>query len=127
MPGLSGDQVLDEIRLREYNCQVVMVTAIKPDFDITEMDFDHYLVKPTTKDDLHAIVEKMLTRATYEDRTQELFALASKHATLKTHKSDRELQSSDEFRELEDRLITVKKQLHETAIEFEPDDFEAMW
>lgn len=34
-----------------------MVTAVKPDFDIIDMGFDNYLVKPVSKDNLYTTVE----------------------------------------------------------------------
>jgi DNA-binding response OmpR family regulator len=30
MPGLSGDNALNRIREREYDCRVAMVTAVDP-------------------------------------------------------------------------------------------------
>ncbi len=57
MPGLSGDEVLSELRRRELHSRVVMVTAVKPDFDIIDMGFDDYLVKPVSKDDLFTTVQ----------------------------------------------------------------------
>lgn len=127
MPGKSGDEVLEAIRDREHDCQVVMVTAVKPDFDIIEMDFDDYLVKPTSEEELHAIVERMLNRAAYQGLARENFALVSKYAALKTHKSTRELRSSDEFAELEARLTAVKQRTDEIASVFESKDFQAVF
>lgn len=43
MPQLSGDDVLERIRERNYDCHVAMVSGVHPDFDIIEMGFDDYL------------------------------------------------------------------------------------
>ena len=45
MPGLSGDEVLAELRDRELTTRVIMVTAIDPDLGVVEMPFDDYLSK----------------------------------------------------------------------------------
>ena len=63
MPGLSGDEVLTAVRDRGIDCRVAMVTAVEPDFDILEMGFDDYLVKPVSKDDLLGVVETMRSRS----------------------------------------------------------------
>lgn len=49
MPGLSGDEVLQEIDSRNYECQVVLVTAVEPDFDIIELGFDAYVKKAAVR------------------------------------------------------------------------------
>ena len=40
MPQLSGDEVLNTIRDRDLDCQVVMVTGVTADFDILDLPFD---------------------------------------------------------------------------------------
>jgi DNA-binding response OmpR family regulator len=100
MPDLPGDDVLERIRDRGLNARVVMVTAVQPDFDIVEMGFDAYLVKPVVSEDLLDTAERMLTRDDYADSVQELYALAEKRATLEAEKHDHELEHSSEFESL---------------------------
>ncbi|MFB6253245.1 MAG: response regulator transcription factor, partial [Halobacteriaceae archaeon] len=56
MPEMTGKEVLSEIRERELNVRVAMVTAVDPDFDITEMGFDTYIQKPVDTDELKDVV-----------------------------------------------------------------------
>ncbi|WP_266080116.1 HalX domain-containing protein [Haladaptatus caseinilyticus] len=109
MPGLSGDEVLAELRNRGLHSRVVMVTAVKPDFDIIEMGFDDYLVKPVSKDDLYTTVEGMLTRVEYDDQMQEYFSLVSKVAVLEAEKPEEELAESDEYRQLSTRVDELRE------------------
>jgi len=104
MPGLSGDEVLAEIRDRGYDCSVVMITAVDPDFDIVEMGFDDYLVKPVSKEDLLDIVDTVHTRGEYESEVREYYSLTSKKALLEAEKSERELEDSAEYADLIDRV-----------------------
>ncbi len=104
MPGLSGDEVLAEIRDRGYGCSVVMITAVDPDFDIVEMGFDDYLVKPVSKEDLLDIVDTVHTRSGYESEVREYYSLTSKKALLEAEKSERELEDSEEYADLVDRV-----------------------
>ncbi|MFW6152876.1 MAG: HalX domain-containing protein [Halobacteriota archaeon] len=111
MPGLSGDEVLDRIRERGIDCRVIMVTAVDPDFDIIEMGFDDYIVKPIARDELLDIIEQVTTRAKYDTELQEYFSLVSKKALLEAEKSDRELDENDEYRKLTDRVDTLRRQV----------------
>lgn len=111
MPGLSGDEVLHEVRDRGVDCRVVMVTAVDPDTDLLQMDFDEYLVKPVETDRLRGAVERMLARDAMEDQVREMFAVASKLATLESkleisqqQRSERHQQLLEEFYALRDEV-----------------------
>ncbi|MFB6221765.1 MAG: HalX domain-containing protein [Halolamina sp.] len=115
MPGLSGDEVLDAVRERDIDCQVAMVTAVEPDFDILSMGFDDYLVKPVARDALLETVDNLELRGEYDSGVQEMFSLASKKALLEAEKTESELEDSEEYQELEDRLEELREEL-DTAI-----------
>ncbi len=116
MPGLSGDEVLETIRGEGYGCRVAMVTAVEPDFDVVEMGFDDYLVKPVTEDELVGMVETLRLRSEYDDQLRELYALSSKKTLLESEKPDAELEGSDEYERLKRRLARLGEEVDE-AIE----------
>ena len=111
MPDLSGDEVLDAIRERGIECRVSMVTAVEPDFDIVEMGFDDYLVKPVSRDALLETVSNLLLRSEYDEGMQELFSLASKKALLESERSSAELKNHEEYQELTDRVSELRAEL----------------
>ncbi|WP_418282595.1 response regulator [Halorubrum sp. DTA98] len=82
MPGLSGDKVLYRIRDRGLDCRVAMITAIEPDADIVDMEFDAYLIKPVRERELRSLVESLFERRALEDRMQELFSITSRLIAL---------------------------------------------
>ncbi len=124
MPGLSGDEVLSEIRGGGYDCRVVMVTAVDPDFDIIEMGFDDYLVKPVSKDELIDVVDRVQTRSSYEADIQRYYSLVSKKSLLETEKSDRELEASEEYTELCKQVDELRGSVDETVADLsDHDDF----
>jgi DNA-binding response OmpR family regulator len=125
MPTVSGDEVLEHVRAEEFDCRVAMVTAVEPDFDIIEMGFDEYLVKPIRADDLGQVVESLLTRSTYDRQLQELYALASKRAALEVRKSSRELEESSAFADLEAEIERLSADLDRTTGELSSRDLEA--
>lgn len=125
MPGVSGDEVLEHIRDRGLDCRVAMVTAVDPDFDIIDMPFDEYVIKPVSRDDLFKTIDKLLKATEYESQLREYYSLTAKHATLLANKPESELAESDEFTELEGRMEEAREGLDKTISEFDDDDFEA--
>ena len=117
MPGLSGDTVLDVIREEALDCRIAMVTAVEPDFDILEMGFDDYLVKPVSEADIKAVVDQLLLRSTYDEQLQRFFALASKRSVLEAQKSRAELLASEEYARLEDELAVMQAKVDDTMSE----------
>lgn len=97
MPGMSGDELLTEIRDRGYDFPIAMVTAVDPDFDIVEMEFDDYLVKPVARQTLVRLVDTLVSLPSYADAVQQYFQLSAKKASLEAIKSDVELESSEEY------------------------------
>ena len=110
MPDMSGHEVLDAIRDEGYDARVAMLTAVEPDVDIVEMPFDDYKTKPVTKEDLVTLVEVLLHRAAFDERSQEFFALASKKAALEAAGTT----NSDEYEELLDRMESVRVEVDDT-------------
>ena len=122
MPGLSGDEVLSEIRERELGCRVAMVTAVEPDFDILEMGFDAYLSKPIRSKQLHETVTNLLERSAYDSMLQQYYALVEKQATLEASKSSAELAESEQYEALTEEIAEMKDGLSDTLGGIEDDD-----
>ena len=122
MPGLSGDEVLDAARERGIDCPVSMVTAVEPDFDIIDMGFDTYLVKPVTRDTLTETVEDLLSRNSYDEGVQELYSLASKKALLESEKGRSSLENNEEYQALSERLAELRDELDETVSSLDDHD-----
>ena len=129
MPGLSGDEVLTAVRDRGIDCRVAMVTAVEPDFDILEMGFDDYLVKPVTSDTLRETVEGLLRRGEYDSEVQELFSLTSKKAMLESEKSASDLADNEEYQRLTDRIEELREQADESrdAVASDEEDYEKLF
>lgn len=125
MPDLSGDDVLAKIREDGIECRVAMVTAVDPDFDILDLGFDAYVVKPVSEDDLKETVDTLLRRSEYDDKLQELTGLMSKKAALESEKTRDDLEHNEEYQRLKRRLDGLRTQLDETVDELDEEDFSA--
>jgi PAS domain S-box-containing protein len=123
MPGRSGGEVLEAIRDADVNPRVVMVSAVTPDLDIVQMGFDAYLEKPVDSTALRGIIERMLTRAEYDEQLQELFSLIERQDTLEAVKRPAELEASEEYRSLTDRLATVQANVESLLTDLPEEDF----
>jgi len=125
MPGFSGDEVLAEVSERGYDPMVSMITAVEPDFDVLEMGFDDYLVKPVFADDVRSTVERLCARAEYDDRVKRYFSLVSKRAALEEYRSTDELESNEEYAEVVGEIAALKSELSTMVAGFDDEAFEA--
>lgn len=123
MPELSGNEVLERIREAGYDCRVIMVTAIDPEFDIIEMPFDDYLCKPVDKETLMAAIEQQLTAKEYDETVSDLFRATSKLTVLEQEMSEEELEESAEYQQLKRATAEMRSEAEELMVEL--DDFEA--
>jgi CheY-like chemotaxis protein len=119
MPGLSGDEVLEEIHEWGLECRIIMVSAVDPDFDIIEMPFDEYLCKPVTKDDLFEAVERQLKAVEYDERLPEFIELKSKLDALEEEKPARELEDAEEVEEMRERATELETDIRDVIENFD--------
>jgi DNA-binding response OmpR family regulator len=126
LPERSGDDVLGEIHASGHDCQVAMVTAVDPDFDMLELGIDAYAVKPVDRDDLEELVSRLLARSLYSEEVQEYFALASKRASLETSKQSEELDDDDRYQELCAAIEEQRTGLDSLVGELDDEDFLAV-
>lgn len=125
MPKTSGNEFLKKIRKKNYRCMVAMVTAVDPGFEILEMDFDDYVLKPVTREKLQETVERMAKSKQYQEHVREFFRMASKYTTMQEHKSIADLETNREFKELEKRMEKTREKINETLLELEEEEFDS--
>jgi len=122
MPDISGDGVLENIRVEGLECRVIMVTAVDPDLDIVEMPFDDYLCKPIDKETMLSAIEQQLESMAYDERLTEYMSIAAKIGVLESEKMSAELEASEEYRRLTDRERELKSDLDAAVADFEDID-----
>ena len=122
MPVVSGNEVLAEIEERGLPCRVAMVTAVNPDFDIIEMGFDDYLVKPVTREELSEVVDRLQKIAAYNDHLQALTTRKLKRNVLQVEKSQAELESSQQYRELQSEIAEISERVDALAADLDVEE-----
>jgi len=119
----SIDEFEEAVRDSEVDPRVVMVSAVTPDLDVVQMGFDAYLEKPVEAPALRETLDRMLTRAEYDEKLQELFSLIERQDTLEAVKKAETLETSEEYRSLTARLETVQTDVESLLTELPDEDF----
>jgi len=127
MPGMSGDEVLAEIRDAGYDCRVAMVTAVDPDFDIADMAFDHYVSKPVDSETLESVIDRLLGIGQYDTHMTDLYGISQKITTLEAEKSRSELSRSEEYADLVDRQQRLEGEMGDIMASLGADDVEQLF
>lgn len=127
LPDIPGSDVLQGIRDEGINARVAMITAVDPDYDIIEMPFDDYVVKPILKAELHDIVNRLLKLSNYEAQFRESFSLATKLQILENEKPEAELADHQEYTQMQDRLDELSDGIDDILADFEDRDFELLY
>lgn len=117
MPGLSGKEVLERIQELGIGCRVVMLTAVEPDFDVVNMSFDAYVSKPVSPSQLTELVRDVLERNAYDMKVLEYLSLAAKRSLLRGQMTEAELDASDEYARLLDRLEELEAEIDDPTDE----------
>jgi len=127
LPDAPGEEVLDLIEEQGFDCRVAMVTGVEPDFDIVGMGFDLYIVKPVTRSELLEAVETLFVRSEYGGLLREAASLASKRALLESQKTEAELEASEEYNILLERMSELDDELLDLAGSLSSDDYRVMF
>ena len=119
MPDIHGDEVLEKLRDQGYDFPIIMVTAVDPDLNILEMDFDDYLCKPVDKETLRATLDQHVDRNGTDPKLEEFFSLLSKLSVLESELQPSELEDDEEFQRLKRRAVKLSEELRESMDDFE--------
>mgnify|MGYP000507147420 CR=1 FL=1 len=122
MPVLSGNEVLAAIENHSVDCRVAMVTAVDPDFDIIEMGFDDYLIKPVTQDEIREVVDRLFKISKYNEQFKQLTSKKLKRNVLQLEKPPRALEESEKFQQLQDDIAELESNVETIADDLEVEE-----
>jgi CheY-like chemotaxis protein len=120
MPGMSGDEVLEQLTERPFDGRVVMVTAIDPGFDVLDMPFDDYLCKPVDREDVREAVRQQCQILGYE-LLGEYFSLESKRSVIEAELREDERADHEGYQTLSAEAEQLRTRI--TRLLGEVDDF----
>jgi len=108
MPGMSGDEVLEELNNHDYDGRVVMVTAIDPGFDVLDMPFDDYLCKPVDREDIREVIGHQSTVLGYE-LLGEYFSVESKRQVIAAEVDTDRRADHDQYQQIATRARQLER------------------
>jgi DNA-binding response OmpR family regulator len=108
MPGMSGDELVEEIRDRGYDCGIAMVSAVDLDVETVSTLFDAYLIKPVDGDTLRRIVAELSTLREQPDPVRKQYALLQQLSTLQDVAIG--LDVNERYVELFDRVRRLREE-----------------
>jgi DNA-binding response OmpR family regulator len=120
MPEQYGDDVLETAREDDFDTPVSMITAVDPDLDISQMEFDDYIVKPTEREEVLDTISELVSTSDIRSTVREfartgvkIQKLQKKHprSMLKTHAEYNKLQR--EYKELQEEVKDMADELNE--------------
>lgn len=123
MPSMSGDEALERIREQDGDARIAMMTAVTPDWDIVDMDFDCYLEKPVSREEVVETADELFARTEYARELQALFSLASKIGLLRSRYPESELREDERFQRLEAELQRVQEQSESMLADVDGEEF----
>lgn len=112
MPGMSGDEVLEEIREQGYDCKVSMVSAVEPETDIANLPIDEYLTKPVDANRLRKAVDELNLRGKTTEAKQEVLALLSRKRAIEKKSTPVELKRNYVYQQLTEEIEALLERLN---------------
>jgi hypothetical protein len=100
---------------------VVLLTAVEPEFDVVDMPIDDYVVKHGLQSAVVDAVDRVLDRATLEDRVREYLALSAKRSVLRAETSRVEREHDEAYARLVERLERLDAELDEPVTDVDPE------
>jgi DNA-binding response OmpR family regulator len=104
MPGSNGETVARNVAAGPFEPAVLMISGVEPDVDLLDIPVDEYLTKPVDRDAVLSAVERVGVVTQFQSELQELFALASRAATLESAVDQAQLDDCGEYARLLSRL-----------------------
>ncbi len=124
MPGPSGRETLERIRATDHDPRVAMLTAVRPDFDIIEMGFDDYLLKPVDGPELHRSVARLAALDRVDGETREYVRRSVTKAALEGQKQPADLEASEAFARLGEELTETGLEVGDVTADLSPRETE---
>jgi len=103
-------EVVKSIQGQDIDCLVCMVTAVRPDFEIIDMEFDHYIVKQINSVGLVKIVEGLASLSEVDETVRKYQSIRWKMYLLEDSFTASELEVNEPYQKLKDRVERIESE-----------------
>lgn len=115
LAGTSSEDIVALIQQHDLTCGIVLVSGIVPDFDLLEMTFDAYLLKPVDAAELRDAVSRARAAATAVEDVRERQQLQATANALEDVKRDAILRNHEDYTVLQDRIAALQTESGRSA------------
>lgn len=102
--------IVKKFQSRNIDPKVCMMTAVEPDFEIVDMEFDHYVTKSVDRDDLLDVVDGLAALDELDEAEREFQSMYWKKTILEGSRTKHEIQKSDKFDELRQGISELEEE-----------------
>ncbi|ESS08232.1 MAG: response regulator containing CheY-like receiver, AAA-type ATPase, and DNA-binding domain protein [uncultured archaeon A07HN63] len=118
MPEMHGHEVLDHIHAEDYDCRVIIISALDPDMEVLDYQFSKYLKKPIVKEQLLDTIEQVRMLDRYETLLTEYYQAVEKYSIMQSEFTSATLENNTQFQELEEDISHLRAEIDETLSVF---------
>lgn len=109
LPDISGDEVLVALRDWGMDARVAMVTGVSPGFDVLDLGFDDYLLKPVDRETLLGTVDGLIEEISFDSLYVELTSLRVRRNVLRAELPESRLEANDRYVEVVERIEELER------------------
>lgn len=102
--------IVENLAGQDLDPQVCMLTAVDPDFDIIDMEFDHYVVKNVDRNHLVELVGKLASLGELQDRVRRYQSNRWKKILLGRSMPKPKLDGQDDYENLRQQLRKIEEE-----------------
>jgi len=113
LPEMYGGEVLYQKRAEGKQTPVAILTAVEPDLDMADMEFDEYALKPINKDKILNIVSELFDTDKINEEVREFIRVGLKLEKLQEKHDESMLQTHAEYKQLVRKYNEVQQQITE--------------
>ncbi|OUJ18576.1 Rec domain [Methanonatronarchaeum thermophilum] len=115
MPGIDGGEVLKKIRKNKNpeisQTPVILLTALDPDLDIIEMEFNDYINKPISPKNLRKKIKETISISEYDTQIDQYYSTINKIEKLRENLDEDILRKNKEYQELKRKKQKQQKKV----------------
>lgn len=123
MPGMSGDDVLRELRDQGHDVIIAFLTSVEPTTEIIDLPVETYILKPVPRAELRESVEELVRQRSYHQQVRKLYAVAQKRAILESTSNQEVLSMNDDYITLREEEERLSERLADMTSGFSDADF----
>lgn len=102
--------IVENLASQDLDPQVCMLTAVDPDFDIIDMEFDHYVVKNVDRNHLVELVGKLASLGELKDRVRQYQSKRWKKILLGRSMPKPKLEEQNDYEDLREQLRKIEEE-----------------